>query len=428
MSKPPKEGPAASELVHTEQSEHGLKTRVLLVETDRTLLRSLEPGLREIGYDVVIATSAHEATRLALQRDPGILLVGQGTEDDAAVAMMHTLRRHRPGARRILMTSNDGSTAVHQSIGNGLVMGILKKPVTLQDVRSTLARVEALAHRMHPLANSQELSLRRRRGRMLDTSLEKRMLSLAGQPILAAATSQQLGVEVLLRSRHPVLSTPRAVLRAAEDHGRLLDVGAEVFRLAGQHLGHATHLGRLFINVHPQQLVSLERLSSDLQPLLPFAHQVVLELTGGEQLGEVSDWAPMRDWLTSRGFQLAIDDMGGGAHSLALLADAQPHFIKLDMSLSRNIHTAPRTQRMVAVIQAFAQTTGGTVIAQGVENEAERDALAALGVSWMQGYYFGVPEDLQHVAVPMEPQRDSLNDDRESPEQSSLPGRAALQP
>lgn len=94
----------------------------------------------------------------------------------------------------------------------------------------------------------------------------------------------------------------------------------------------------------------------------------------------------------SRGFLTAIDDFGAGYAGLTLLAEFQPDLLKLDMALVRNIDRDPVRQAIVDGVMRIATAVGSTVLAEGVETDAEFRTLRTLGVHLHQGYLFGRPQ------------------------------------
>lgn len=130
-------------------------------------------------------------------------------------------------------------------------------------------------------------------------------------------------------------------------------------------------------------------------------HQVVIELTEHEMEG---DFAALREAIAQmENCVLAIDDMGAGFTSLTQLIELRPRFVKLDISMIRDIDTNPIRQSMVDAICHFAAQTDVVVIAEGVETEAEAQMIRSLGSTLAsghllaQGYLFGQPEELAQV-------------------------------
>ena len=120
---------------------------------------------------------------------------------------------------------------------------------------------------------------------------------------------------------------------------------------------------------------------------------VVLELSEQEA---VSDYDAMKSALASAGdgIRLSIDDAGSGFASLRHILRLQPAYIKLDRSWIHGVDTDPARQAMIAGLRHFADQTGASLIAEGIEREEELDVLAGLRVDLGQGYLLGRPAAL----------------------------------
>jgi EAL domain-containing protein (putative c-di-GMP-specific phosphodiesterase class I) len=126
---------------------------------------------------------------------------------------------------------------------------------------------------------------------------------------------------------------------------------------------------------------------------------IMFEFTENE---EVTDTAHLTNIITEyrkHGFITAIDDFGAGHAGLGLLVDFQPDLIKIDMKLIRGIDGSPARQAVVAGIVAIAGDLNITVLAEGIETEAEYRVLQAAGVRLLQGYWFAKPAFEQLPAV-----------------------------
>lgn len=92
-----------------------------------------------------------------------------------------------------------------------------------------------------------------------------------------------------------------------------------------------------------------------------------------------------------RGVRLAIDDAGAGYASLRHVVSLTPDFVKLDLSLVRDIDTDVARQAMAIALVSFAAKSATTVVAEGIETQAELTTLISLGVTTRQGYFLGRP-------------------------------------
>ncbi|MEC5193473.1 MULTISPECIES: EAL domain-containing protein [unclassified Arthrobacter] len=119
---------------------------------------------------------------------------------------------------------------------------------------------------------------------------------------------------------------------------------------------------------------------------------IMFEFTENE---EVADTAHLLNIITEyrkHGFTTAIDDFGAGHAGLGLLVDFQPDLIKIDMKLIRGIDTSPARQAVVAGIVGITRELDITVLAEGIETEAEFLVLQKTGIRLFQGYWFARPE------------------------------------
>jgi len=153
----------------------------------------------------------------------------------------------------------------------------------------------------------------------------------------------------------------------------------------------------LFVNVSAAPLLDpvhdVDQLLLMLEAVNGRPDQVVLEITERER---ISDLVRVREVLAayrSHGFRFALDDVGEGHSTLELLVAASPEYIKLARSLTLTAaHSSSRAAIRGAV--AFAQTSGATVLAEGVENQLAAWQMAELGVTLGQGWWLGRPGSL----------------------------------
>ena len=118
---------------------------------------------------------------------------------------------------------------------------------------------------------------------------------------------------------------------------------------------------------------------------------IVFETTEGEQVEDKAWYAEVMREYRRIGFQTAIDDFGAGYAGLSLLAEFVPDIVKLDMALLRGVEADATRQAIVRHTTALCRELGVSVVAEGVETAGERDFLADIGITLMQGYFFGRP-------------------------------------
>lgn len=148
--------------------------------------------------------------------------------------------------------------------------------------------------------------------------------------------------------------------------------------------------GWLAVNISPSVL-----LGDGLQPILDGAgaRPVVLELS---ELEPVVDYGAVRDVVASldRNVLLSVDDAGAGFASLAHVLELRATFVKVDRSWIRGIESDPAKRALVAGLRNFAVETGAEIVAEGIETEAELEAVTGLGIELGQGFLLGRPAAL----------------------------------
>ncbi|MBN2800110.1 MAG: EAL domain-containing response regulator [Deltaproteobacteria bacterium] len=367
-------------------------TRVLVVDDDAILRRTVERILVRSGYEIIVAKDVSEAVRHASNVPIQAALVDYNLGFETGLQVLSRLRDLQPACLRILMTGSKDFPMVVEAVNRGEVLRVLSKPFDADQLLNTVEEAFASARRMAQLATAQKKAVDLQERQMLEDLLNDRLLSLALQPIVRATGDHEVfAYEALLRSRHPVLDGPLPVLQVAERADRIKDIGRAVFDLAGDWIPQLPEGVRLFVNLHPIQLSDPVQLSKDVARLALVSDRVTVEITERSRLTDIEHWEESIEALQAAGFELAIDDLGAGYNSLTMLADLQPRFIKLDMSLVRHVDTEIRKQRLVQLMATFADATNALLIGEGVETAEEAATLTECGVHLLQGYFFGKP-------------------------------------
>ena len=202
------------------------------------------------------------------------------------------------------------------------------------------------------------------------------------QPIVELPSGRTRGFEALTRFADGIRPDVRFLAAAAVGMGLELERACLSASLAAA----ASLPGGTYVtlNVSPEAAVDPEVLA-----LLATAERpVVVEIT---EHAEISDYPALRAALAETGCAISVDDAGAGYASLAHILELLPAYVKLDISLVRNIHADPARQALVAGLVHFAAQTGITLVAEGVEVDAEAAVLEGLGVACAQGFLFGRP-------------------------------------
>jgi EAL domain-containing protein (putative c-di-GMP-specific phosphodiesterase class I) len=152
---------------------------------------------------------------------------------------------------------------------------------------------------------------------------------------------------------------------------------------------------KLFINCLPTIVHDPEfrdaYLDSFLRELNITPANIVLEITEREAIENYKLFKEAVLYYSGRGFAIAIDDTGTGYSGLETVAELRPNFIKLDISIIRDIDKNIPKQELIKAIMAFSKELNSTVIAEGIETEEELHILRELGINFGQGFLFARP-------------------------------------
>ena len=129
-------------------------------------------------------------------------------------------------------------------------------------------------------------------------------------------------------------------------------------------------------------------------------HHLMFEVTENEPARDVGHLQSIFKEYKRHGMITAIDDFGAGHAGLNMLADFQPDVLKIDMALTRSIHSDEVRDKIVNAIVGLCRSLHISVIAEGIETIDEAVALRALGVRLFQGYLFARPGMEQLPLVP----------------------------
>ncbi|MEV6851669.1 EAL domain-containing protein [Actinoplanes sp. NPDC051411] len=226
-------------------------------------------------------------------------------------------------------------------------------------------------------ANHAETNALRSARSLGSSSFEEFSFFTVFQPIFELASGDVVGYEALTRFADG--SSPADGLAAAAEQGVQIDLDAALIRAA---LASADSLPAdtwLSINVSADLL----RRPRELGPLLTeTSRPLVLEITDGSP----ADLADLPGHV-----RIAVDDAGAGYDTLARVESLKPAFLKLGRAALAGVENGDARRAAVRSLVSFADSQGCTVIAEGIESEPQRAALAECGVPLGQGFFLGKP-------------------------------------
>ncbi|MDP2233490.1 MAG: EAL domain-containing protein, partial [Actinomycetota bacterium] len=247
-------------------------------------------------------------------------------------------------------------------------------------------------------SSSRESVDHERRRDLLAEIIRKEQVRTLVHPIFDLGDMSILGYEAL--SRGPVDSEferPDKLFHVAYDADLVMRL-ERLCRKKAIEAGAKLPMGRLlFINIESEAVADPELREIMTTTLLAqsniTADRVVLEITERSAITDFCSFRSTLEYVRALGFQVAVDDAGAGYGSLQCLAEVHPEWLKIDLSLIRDVDTDEIRAQLVGSLASFADKIGVGLIAEGIETRGELAKLRELGVRYGQGFLFTRPVD-----------------------------------
>lgn len=232
------------------------------------------------------------------------------------------------------------------------------------------------------------------------------------QPQVDLETGSVIGVEALVRWLHPEqgMISPADFIPLAEETGLIVSIGEWVLRSACSQCQQWQDQGyepiRISVNMSARQfnqknvvaMVTEVLAQTGLDP-----NYLDLEITESVLMNDVNSAIDTMTQLHELGVQLSIDDFGTGYSSLAYLKRFPIDTLKIDQSFVRDVVTDSNDAAIATTIIDLARNMNLSVIAEGIEDEAQRHFLYSHGCRYGQGYLFSRPQSVQDIEAYLVP-------------------------
>ncbi len=385
------------------------RIRVLIADDEQSVLDVLT-ALVSAETDLEVAASARDAEtaiQLATQEQPDVAILDVRMPGGGGPRAAREILRRSPASRVIALSAHEEVDSVLEMLRAGALGYVVKGDSTdaivkaihrSLDHRGTFSSqvtgdmAHALAEQLHMVsqgAQQRRQELEDRISRVLDGDGDE--LYMAYQPIFDLKDNGVVGLEALARFTCPPDRSTDTWLAEAGAVGRLLEMELACLRTALRDLPRLPKDAYLSLNVSPATAVAPEL--HEVLDSLP-AERLVMEMT---EHARVDDYPALKAALggfRERGIRLAIDDAGAGFASLRHIVLLNPDFIKLDMTLTRDVHRDETRRALVVALVAFGSQIGASVVAEGVETAEELATLREVGVQFGQGFYLARPQPL----------------------------------
>ena len=214
------------------------------------------------------------------------------------------------------------------------------------------------------------------------------------QPIIDVHTRQVFAYEALLRPDSTLLKGPDELIRLAESQSKLGQIEALTWFHSLKEFERQT-VGKpevkLFINSIPNQCLKEEEFDRMIALYGPILSHVVMEITEIAKADEQQEKIKY-EWCKKHNIQIALDDYGSGYSNNDILLARHFDYVKIDMTIIRDIHMLPAKKKLVKSIIEYCHEKGIKVITEGVELKQELEEVITLGADYVQGFYLARPD------------------------------------
>ncbi len=228
----------------------------------------------------------------------------------------------------------------------------------------------------------------------LNIFLEYSMAKFAFQPIVDIKTGEIFAYEALMRPTSEKLKSIDEIIRLAKEQSKLYQLELLTWNGAIKsciNQGRAFDNKKLFINSISNTSLSTMDYKDFEEYFSDYIGNLVIEISEREEPdSEFMDkkFAFAKKW----NMEIAIDDFGSGYNTEKVLLNISPNYVKIDISLVRNIDKDLERQNLLSNMISFIKTRNAKIIAEGVETKEEMITLIHLGIDYVQGFYLGRPD------------------------------------
>lgn len=237
----------------------------------------------------------------------------------------------------------------------------------------------------------------------IDTGLVQNEFYVHFQPIVNLNTGEYVGAEALLRWKHEQHGfIPPDVFIPIAEQSHKIDQLTELVFAEAQSLLEKTRESKpdfyVSVNLSPMQFVEPGIKSRLFQPIpADVAKRLVVETTESQMIENIDTYEQNISELKEHGIGVFLDDFGTGYSNLGYLNRLKFDTVKIDKSFTRDIDSKREKQPVIKAVSNLARDLNMTVVAEGVETEAELNTLCELNISHGQGYLWSKPIALDEL-------------------------------
>ena len=245
------------------------------------------------------------------------------------------------------------------------------------------------------LASDRQLVREAQLIRQMSHILKEEKLHTVYQPILDLNLLTITGYEALTRGPlNTDLENPTVLLDLASKGNMLYDFEVTAKKSALKILTQMHSGQKLFLNLDTTVIEDDIKIEKFLEKTQLKPGNIVFEITERSAIKDFKSFTQLVKNLKALGYFIAVDDAGHGYSSMEAIAYLEPEYIKIDISIIREIQKNRIKRDIVLSLQKIADKLGAVLIAEGIETAEEYEAIRDLGVSHGQGFYFAKPIEI----------------------------------
>jgi diguanylate cyclase (GGDEF)-like protein/PAS domain S-box-containing protein len=400
-------------LACTRRSE-GPKVAVLCVDLDD--FKTVNDTLGHAAGDELLCDTARRMRDAARESDTVARLGG----DEFAIIQtdVHSWEDARTLAQRLIESLADPTDFGGEQVHCGASIGISVYPDDGHDADELIRHADLALYKAKSMgrnsfcfflpAMNEEIHERRKIEDDLRTALKQDSFELYFQPQLDLSTGHLIGLETLLRCRHPQrgLLTPGTFMAVAERSGMILPIDRWVLRQTCAQAAAWRRQGlldqRIAVNLSALTLARADlaqHIASVLAETGLPPSELEIEITESVLLTDTEAAAKSLTGVHELGVHLSVDDFGTGYSSLTYLRRFPVQKVKIDQTFVRDLCTDPENACIAKAIISLGHSLGLRVVAEGVETKRQLDYLRDAGCDEAQGYFIARPMSTENCEI-----------------------------
>jgi EAL domain-containing protein (putative c-di-GMP-specific phosphodiesterase class I) len=384
---------------------------VLIADDEPSLRDALTELLAHEDRVVLVgaAGDADEAISIAETRRPDVAILDVSMPAGGGPRAAREIIRLSPATRVIALSAFEDKPTVLEMLRAGAV-GYLVKGAAADQIIGSIAKVvdgraslsaeviDAIVDELQSQLRREEIEQEQRDARRQEIGrfVAGEAVTTVFQPIVDLRTREILGMEALSRFHSLPLRPPYEWFAEAAELELGVPLELATMRRALARLADLPRDTYLSLNCSHRAAMSGELLDA----FGADAHRIVVEITEHEPVEDYARLTSALERLRAAGVRVAIDDAGAGFASLRHTLRLSPDILKIDIGIVRDIDRDRGKRALASALARFAAEMEMAVVAEGIESQAELEALLALGVTMGQGFHLAEPGPLGQDDAP----------------------------